>query len=165
MLQESAAVRFKQSNHQGMLKHGKQLLHRHSQENANAVPVNPGTPLLPRPQGAASKDVEDGQHLCKCPSILGQHNASSDDDHPLSVCFLCSCFPVSADLCQVVLPRAAVLVESLILAVAIEPCAAGGGVKPEGWGSLPEIGRMSTLKEGLGGLPQKVSDDDILQES
>lgn len=90
----------------------------------DAVPVDPGAPLLATAQRAASKDVEDGQHLCQSPTILGQHNTSANDDHPLGLGLLGSRLPVSAHLCQVVCPGVAALIEGLVLAVAVEACMA-----------------------------------------
>lgn len=61
-------------------------------------PVHPRAPLLPIAERAPSKDVEDGQHLGKRASLLGQHNACAHDHHPLGLGLLCSGFPVPAHL-------------------------------------------------------------------
>ena len=84
--------------------------------------MHPGAPLLPIAQRAASKDVEDGQHLGEGTPFLGQHDAGAHYDHPVGLGLLCSSLPVPADLSQVVLPAVAAFIEGLVLAVAVVSC-------------------------------------------
>jgi len=91
-------------------------------QKSNIKPVYPGAPLLAISQGAASKDVKDGQHFGHCTALFCKHDAGAHYDHPLGFGLLCRILPVSAHFSQVVSATGAALIEGLALAVAVVAC-------------------------------------------
>ena len=91
-------------------------------QKSNIKPVYPGAPLLAISQGAAGKDIEDGQHFGHGTALFCKHNASAHYDHPICFGLLCRILPVSAHFSQVVSATGAALIEGLALAVAVVAC-------------------------------------------
>ena len=91
-------------------------------QNGSIKPVYPGAPLLAISQGAASKDVENGQHLGHCAALFCEHDAGAHYDHSLCFGLLCCILPVSAHFSQVVSAAGTALIESLALTVAVVAC-------------------------------------------